>query len=299
MTWLHFYLRSVCVCAALASGLAGEEDLSVLDDVSSFRLPEGFHIARVARANVQSRRVQSTSIMAATTGAFELLVSDDLSNFEPENIKKFSAIFFNNTNNEIFFPENPSKLASGEKTRALAYDKLLKKSFSDYLAAGGGLVAIHAGAATFRKWPEFGKILRAGFKNHPWYSAITVTLKVEEPDHPVARAFKGPTFVVIDEIYQFKSPYSRDQVRVILSIDTEKTDMTKEEIVRTDNDFAMSWVKSYGKGRVFYTALGHDHANYWNSTIFEHLLSGIQFAVGDLEADTTSSRKVKRQQRNQ
>jgi len=182
--------------------------------------------------------------MAAKTGAFELLVSDDLSNFEPENIKKFSAIFFNNTNNEIFLPENTSKLASGEKTRAIAYDKLLQKSFSDYLAAGGG-------------------------------------------------------FVVIDEIYQFKSPYSRDQVRVILSIDTEKIDMTKEGIVRTDNDFAMSWVKSYGKGRVFYTALGHDHANYWNSTIFEHLLSGIQFAVGDLEADTTSSRKVKRQQRNQ
>lgn len=244
MTWFHFYLRSVCVCAGLASGLAGEEDLSVSGDASFFRLPEGFHITRTARADVQSRRVQSTSIMAAKTGAFELLVSDDLSNFEPENIKKFSAIFFNNTNNEIFLPENTSKLASGEKTRAIAYDKLLQKSFSDYLAAGGG-------------------------------------------------------FVVIDEIYQFKSPYSRDQVRVILSIDTEKIDMTKEGIVRTDNDFAMSWVKSYGKGRVFYTALGHDHANYWNSTIFEHLLSGIQFAVGDLEADTTSSRKVKRQQRNQ
>ena len=240
-------------------------------------------------------------IMAAKTDAFEVVVCDDLSNFEPENIKNFDAIFFNNTNNEIFLPEpeDLSKLSSKEKTKAIKYDKLLKKSLTDYIASGGGFGALHAGSATFREWPEFGYILGATLQNHPWSNPGTVTLTVEEPAHPVAQAFRGPRFVVADEIYQFQAPYSRDLVRVLLSIDTEKTDMNKEEIRRTDNDFAISWVKSFGKGRVFYVALGHDHAMYWNRAFLEHLLAGLQFALGDLKADTTPSSKVNSHKLNQ
>lgn len=106
------------------------------------------------------------------------------------------------------------------------------------------------------------------------------------------QAFKQPRFVVKDEIYQLKDPYSRDKVRVLLSIDTEKTDMKKGGIHRTDGDFAMTYIKTYGKGRVFYNALGHMHELFWDPTVLQHWLDGIQFVLGDLKADATPRPKA-------
>ena len=86
-----------------------------------------------------------------------------------------------------------------------------------------------------------------------------------------------------DEIYQVKAPYSRENLHVLLSLDTTRTDMTVPGINRTDGDFALSWIKNYGEGRVFYLALGHEKPIYWNPELMAHLLAGIQWAVGDLE----------------
>jgi type 1 glutamine amidotransferase len=101
---------------------------------------------------------------------------------------------------------------------------------------------------------------------------------------------------VTDEIYQFTVPYSRSRLRVLLSVDAAKTSIILDRIGmvhRSDNDFAISWVKSYGKGRVFYCALGHDHEIFWNPVILQHYLDGIQFALGDLKANTTPSAMIK------
>jgi len=100
---------------------------------------------------------------------------------------------------------------------------------------------------------------------------------------------------VQDEVFQFQAPYSRDKLRVLLSIDTEKTDMDPSRRFlperQADLDFAMSWVRQYGQGRVFYSSLGHNRHLFWNRPILEHFLAGIQFALGDLEADATPSGK--------
>jgi type 1 glutamine amidotransferase len=96
----------------------------------------------------------------------------------------------------------------------------------------------------------------------------------------------------MDEIYQVSDPYSRDKLRVLVSIDTAKTDMNVKGINRKDGDFGMVWVKSYGKGRVFFSAFGHTHDLFWNPMILAHWLDGIQFALGDLKADTTPSAKA-------
>jgi len=232
-------------------------------------------------------------IMGRKTKAFEPVVSDDLSNFEPGKIEQFDAILFNNTNNEIFLPENFDKLPADQQAKAATYDKLLKQSLVKYLQSGGGLAVTHAGVASFRKWPEYGNIIGARFENHPWVAGSTVTLKVEEPRHPVALAFEEPTFEVTDEIYQVKAPYSRAHLRVLVSIDTSKTNMKVKGIRRTDGDFAMTWIKKYGKGRVFYCALGHQHPLFWDPMILQHHLDGFQYALGDLKADATPSAKRK------
>ncbi|MBN1125663.1 MAG: ThuA domain-containing protein [Sedimentisphaerales bacterium] len=232
-------------------------------------------------------------IMGEKTRAFDAIVSDDLDYFESENIVQFDAVIFNNTNNEIFLPENFDSLSAEEKARAEQRDQRLKQSLVDFLQSGKGLAVFHAGVASFRKWPEFGNIIGARFDNHPWVAGSTVTLKVDEPDHPLAAAFEIPVFPVTDEIYQLTGDYSRDTVRVIVSIDIEKTDMTVDGIHRTDGDFAMTYIKTYGKGRIYYNALGHQHELFWNPVLLQHWLDGIQYVLGDLEADATPGDKVK------
>jgi len=238
----------------------------------------------------------AVEIMAKKTGAFEAVISDDLSLFEPANLRQFDAVLFNNTNEEIFLPEKVDVLPSNEQAEAQKRDRALKKSLADFIAGGKGLAVIHAGVASFREWPEFGNIIGARFDNHPWTAGSTVTLKVDDPGHPVARAFAQTHFEVTDEIYQVKDPYSRDKLRVLLSIDTTKTYIRLDRVKtihRRDNDFAISWVKSYGQGRVFYCALGHQHDIFWNPVILQHFLDGIQFALGDLKGDTTPSARVR------
>lgn len=236
---------------------------------------------------------KAIGIMGEKTGAFEAVVTDDDVLFEPANLQQFDAVVFNNTNNEIFLPENFDQLSDAEKAKAQERDAMLKEAFVDFLKSGKGLAVIHAGVASFRNWPEFGDLVGARFDNHPWGAGSTVTLRVEEPDHPLTGAFKEPFFIVTDEIYQVTDPYSRDKVRVLLSVDPSRTRITpqqREAIHRADMDFPMTWVKSYGKGRVFYCALGHEHPLFWNPIVLQHYLDGIQFAIGDLAGDMTPSR---------
>jgi type 1 glutamine amidotransferase len=80
---------------------------------------------------------------------------------------------------------------------------------------------------------------------------------------------------------------------VLISIDTEKSDMSQWH-VRPDNDYGLSWIKSYGKGRVFNCAMGHTPTFFATPALAEHILAAIQFVLGDLEADTTPSAKIKR-----
>ena len=229
-------------------------------------------------------------VLAKKTGAFEAEFSDDPAAFEPENLKRFDAVVFNSTNNEVFLPEQFKTLSPEAKKKALARDARLKESFRAFVAGGGGLAVIHAGVATFRKWPEFGKIMGARFDNHPWYAGSTVTLRVTEPDHPAVQAFKGsPFFEVTDEIYQLKE-FSTDDIRVLLRVDLEKTQVTpgqRKVFHREDGLFPITYVKRYGKGRIFYCALGHQHDIYWNPVVLRHFLEGIRFVLRELDGPDT------------
>lgn len=234
-------------------------------------------------------------IMGRKTGAFEAVVSDDLTMFEPQNLKQFDAVIFNNTNGEVFLPKDVDKLGPKPQTEARIYDRMLKDSLADYLRNGGGLMAIHAAVACLAQWPEFGQIIGARFENHPWGAGSTVTLKVEEPQHPLAAAFDRPVFQISDEIYQVADPYSRANLRVLVSIDIDRTSIPLRDldlVKRKDKDFAMTWIREYGRGRVFYNAFGHQHELFWNPMVLQHWLDGVQFATGDIKCDVTPSAKL-------
>lgn len=134
-------------------------------------------------------------------------------------------------------------------------------------------------------WPEWNRMIGGSFLAHPWQH---VWVKVEDPASPVTAPFKGETFEITDETYTFtRESFSRDNVRVLLSIDVAR--MTPEEAKREnrpwDHDYALSWIRADGKGRVFYAAHGHEPRIYATRPMLEHYVAGIQYALGDLEAD--------------
>ena len=141
-------------------------------------------------------------------------------------------------------------------------------------------------------WPEFNQMIGAFFKFH-WNDGQTITVKIDDPKNPVNAPFKGQEYVIVDETYTFsRNTYSRENLHVLTSIDYAKMsaeDKAKEQSPRPDGDYALSWIRREGKGRVFYEAHGHNEKVYANKLLLQHITAGIQYVLGDLPADDAPS----------
>ncbi|MHC4654030.1 MAG: ThuA domain-containing protein [Planctomycetota bacterium] len=211
---------------------------------------------------------KALEIMGKKTGAFEVVVSGDMAMFKAENLKKFDAVCLNNTTRLGF--EGPE----------------LRKSLMDFIKGGKGIIGIHAATDNFYKWPEAAKMMGGQFCGHPWGGGGTWAVKIDDAEHPLMTPYKGKGFKVKDEIYRTKPPlYSRDKQRVLMSLDMAD-EATHKKAGPEDTDIGVSWVKDYGKGRLFYCSLGHNNHLTWDPALLGHYLAGIQFALGDFPVDT-------------
>lgn len=177
-----------------------------------------------------------------------------------------------------------------------------KRAMVEFVRNGKALIGAHCATVTFYDYPPYGEMLGAYYRRSMRQGAIAV-LKVEDPNHPATRMLGGLTWPVVDEFYHFaKEPwdasrptdnvsspgnfripmgFSRDRVHVLLSIDTERTDISNLPEVTRGGDYPQAWERTFGKGRVFYTALGH-RADIWsNDPVFRaHITGGIRWALG-------------------
>jgi len=218
---------------------------------------------------------KAIELMARNTGAFEVVVSDDMGIFNAKGLKPFDAICFNNSNRMDFA------------------DAASRRSLMDFVKSGKGVVGIHAATTNFSSqrpvsgvdWPEAAEMIGGIFAGHHWRSGQGEwAVKLDDPGHPLNAAFGGKGFKVADEIYFYKN-FQQDSVRVLLSLDFSDR---KTAGVKKDQTYVpISWVRDWGKGRVFYCSLGHDNHIFWNPAVLKHLFDGIQFALGDLPVDTT------------
>ncbi len=224
-------------------------------------------------------------LMGQRTGAFETVISRDPAVFKPENLKQFDAVFFNNTVGNCF------------------KDPALRRSLVEFVYAGGGLMGVHGTSVAFTRWtegaredwPEFALMLGARGASH-LDANEPVVVKVEDPTHPVTASFGGKEFEYRSEFFRFRKVYSRNRVRVLLSMDNERTAKLQGKKAvhpfRADNDYAIAWVRNYGRGRVFYSTLGHNPRIFWDPKMLEFYLAATQFALGDLPAPTVPSAKL-------
>jgi type 1 glutamine amidotransferase len=159
---------------------------------------------------------------------------------------------------------------------------------ADFLSAirddGKGFIGIHSATITFTKWPEYGEMIGGYFDEHPW-NTFDAPIMVEDPTFPGMSAWK-PSFVLTDEIYQMKN-FSRANTRVLMRLDPSKLDLANPKVHREDRDFAVTWAKTYGKGRVFYSTLGHVEANWDKPEMQAMFTEGIKWALRLVDADVT------------
>lgn len=198
----------------------------------------------------------------------ELLTKKTLAN-NAKNLNYFDVLIFASTTGE------------------LDMDQSQKQDMMSFIKEDGkGFVGVHAALDTNYTWPEYGEMIGGWFDQHPWMT-FNAPIINEAPDFPAVRHLPA-AFVKYDEIYQPKA-WSRDKVNVLLSLDASKLDYTNNpRIHRADHDFPVAWSKMYGKGRVFYSTLGHTEESWNDPDIQKMYFEAIKWALGMTDGSTAS-----------
>ena len=226
--------------------------------------------------------------MASSTKAFTVDLADDYSVFTKENLKQYDGIVFNNTTH--------LKLPSDSHRAAI----------KDFIMSGKGIAGIHAASDNFYEWEDGAAIMGGQFCGHPWGGGGTWAFKLDDPSHPLNNAFHGRGFWHKDEIYQYcpDTYQGEENLRILVSLDMSKPSTSdplfNEKFAKHNAKFKagmrevpVSWVSTHGKGRLFNTNFGHNESTYTKPVMMRQLLDGIQYAIGDLEADATPTAKAK------
>ncbi len=219
-------------------------------------------------------------LMAKYTGAFEPTFSNDQDLLKYPKIKEFDAVFFNNVCGMVH------------------NDPDVREGLLRFAREGGGIGGNHAVTYANNHWPEFAEMMGGWSGAHHVEEQV---LKIDDPTSPLMKPFGSEPFTHTDEFYIFPpySPYSREKQHVLMSIDVERSDRATAgrfcvDCTRPDQDYGVAWVKAYGKGRTYFTPLGHTTIMYTDKRWTGHLLAAIQYILGDLDTDATPSAKVRR-----
>src|SRR5215470_4896348 len=186
--------------------------------------------------------------------------------YNARNLNDFDAV--------LFFTGGELEMDAQQKTDFLSFVR----------DDGKGFVGVHSATITFTNWPEYGEMIGGYFDEHPW-GTFDAPILVEDPSFPGMQPWPH-SFLLRDEVYQIKS-YSRDKVRVLMRLDPAKLDLKNKKVHRTDGDFAVTWAKSFGRGRVFYSSLGHVSENWDDPRLQKMYSEAIKWALGLTEANAT------------
>jgi len=222
--------------------------------------------------------------------------NQDLSFFTPEYLDQFDGLMM---------------MANGD----IGMTTVQKQAIVDFVRKGRGFIGVHCATVMMYDFPEYGEMLGAYYFNSintpllgnsvPVNQRRVGVLKVEDNTHPATRML-GSSWALAEEFYtfatapwnasapelnvsspgDFKAPmgFSRDRVHVLLSLDTERTNLdgaSPRARVQKGGDYPQSWWRYWGEGRVFYTSLGHLPETWTNDSVFRaHLTGGTRWALG-------------------
>ena len=193
---------------------------------------------------------QMMDSLAASTGAFTVTATEDLSSISASTLGSYDVVMF--------------ALTSGE----LPLSASQRGALIDFVSTGHGFIGIHSATDTLYEWPDYGRLVGAYFREHPWTQQGTVI--VEEPSHP-ANAGVSDRFSLLEEFYTFQDN-PRGRVQVLLRLDAAS--------VGSAGDYPLAWAQSFGAGRAYYNALGHFPATWADARFQRQLVSAIRYTAG-------------------
>jgi type 1 glutamine amidotransferase len=265
LTELSILICSLAVanlCGAQTSAPPAKKHLLVIGEEKGYRHEAVSHAMATVERLGKDTGLWDTTLRTDT----EVLTKKKLE-YNAKNLNDFDAVLF---------------YTGGD----LEMDAQQKADFISFIHdEGKGFIGVHSAAITFGDWPEYVDMIGGYYDEHPWLT-FDAPIIVEDPNFPGMQQWPR-AFVLRDEIYQMRN-YSRDKVRVLMRLDVTKLDMKNKNVHRTDGDFAVTWAKMYGKGRVYYTTLGHVEAN-WDKPEFQQMMTeAIKWSMGLENADITS-----------
>jgi len=225
--------------------------------------------------------------IARKTRAFTVELADEYSVFNKKKLKDYDAIIFNNTTSLKF------------------EDEAQQEAVLNFIRGGKGIIGIHAATDNFYQWEEGAAMMGGQFNGHPWTAGGTWAFKLDDPNHGLNAAFEGKGFWHSDEIYQYKpSTFAGpEELRILVSLDMSKEEVREplameqfEKFNKTygpgPREVPVSWIREYGKGRLFYTNFGHREETYKNAAVMRHLYDGILYALGYTKHDATPTAEL-------
>ena len=230
-------------------------------------------------------------IIAQNSGAFEITLSKDYTVFHKNKISKFDVIILNNTNShgerrDLFWDifNKDSSLSSQQKINKA---RKLENNIIQFVKKGKGLMLLHGAIVMQNNSIDFSDMTGGSFDFHPPQQELHV--KLVNPNHPLVSSFDSDGFVHYDEPYFFKNAYYRYDFRPLLYIELDKIKMKRER--PKDKIKYVSWIKRYGRGRVFYSSPSHNAQSYENPKLLEFLGNGLLYAAGFIDCDDTPIEK--------
>jgi uncharacterized protein len=183
--------------------------------------------------------------------AFDKALKESLDKLSPENLKQYDGVIFANTTGDLPLPD--------------------KQGFIDWVKNGHAFIAMHSGSDTFHHFRPYIEMLGGEFRTHGAQAGVECL--VMDANHPATKPLGESFCLEQEEIYLIKS-FDRTQVHELLALDKHPND--KKQF----GHFPIAWCKDFGKGKVFYTSLGHRDEVWQNSRYQKHVLGGIKWALG-------------------
>jgi len=196
------------------------------------------------------------SRIGQNSGLFDVTATEDVSALSTENLARYGAVMFYTTG------ELPMNAAQ-------------KAALLDFVRSGHGFLGVHSATDTFYEWAEYGALIGGYFDGHPWHQSVRID--VAEPSDALV-SFLGRAFEIKDEIYQIRD-FDEQGSRVLLRLDGRSVDLSRKGVHQRSYGWPLAWRRSYGQGRVFYTALGHEQAVWRDPRYQQLLLNAIRWCV--------------------
>src|ERR1041385_4912169 len=174
----------------------------------------------------------------------------------PEALKQYDAVIFANTTGDLPIPD--------------------KDAFIDWIKSGKAFIGMHSASDTFHGYKPYLDMLGGEFQTHG--AQVCVDCINQDRRNPATRHLK-PVWTIFDEIYIIKN-FQRTNMHGLLTLD-------KHPNTGMPGDYPVSWTKTVGQGKVFYTSLGH-REDVWENPVYQkHILEGLRWALGLVEAEAS------------